>query len=81
MEVIWGVLEMKEMGEGSTGCCGALLFGKAFGRDGILWTLFSHSGSDSVSLKDLSGGAEAIGQAEIEDYWGNPQTMEGHQEH
>jgi len=47
------------MGEGSTGCCRALLGGKAFGRDGILWTLFSLS--DSVPLKDLSGSAEATG--------------------
>lgn len=50
------------MGEGSTGCCTVLLDGKAFGRDGILWTLFSLSGSDSVPLKDLSGSAEAEGR-------------------
>lgn len=50
------------MGEGSTGCCGALLAGKLFGRDGILRTLFSLSGSDSVLLKVLSGSAEATGK-------------------
>lgn len=57
----------KEAGEGSTGRCGALL--EAFGRDGIVWTLFSLSGSDSVQLKDLSDSAEATGQAGIKDYF------------
>lgn len=47
------------MGEGSTGSCGALLDWKAFGRDGILWTLFSLSASDSVPLTDLSGRTDA----------------------
>ncbi len=47
------------MGEGSTGCCRGLLDGKVFGRDGILWTLLSLSGSDSVPLMDLSGSSEA----------------------
>ena len=61
MEVIWGAFERKEMGVGSTGFCRALLDGKVFGRDGILWTLLSLSGSDSVPLKDLSSSAEATG--------------------
>lgn len=55
------------MGEGSTGCCTALLDGTAFRRDGILWTLLSLSGSVSVLLKDPSGSAEATGQAGFKD--------------
>ena len=51
------------MGEGSTGRCGALLDGNALRRDGILCTIFSLSGSDSVALRDLSGIAEATRQA------------------
>lgn len=66
MEVIWDALEREEMGDGSTGCCSALLDGKAFGKDVIFWTLFSLSGSDSVPLKDLSGSTEATGQVGIE---------------
>lgn len=68
MEVILDALENKETGQGSTGCCRALLDGKAFGKDVVLWTLFSLSGSDSVPLKDLSGSTDATGQAGIKNY-------------
>lgn len=58
VEVIWGALDRKDMGEGSTGGCWALLDG----RDGFLGGLLSGSGSDSVPLKDLSRRAEAKGR-------------------
>ena len=68
------------MGEGSTGCCKALLAGKLFGRDGILRTLFSLSGSDSVLLKVLSGSAEAKGRQGETITNKKTQTMEGHKQ-
>lgn len=68
MKAIWGALEMKETGEGSTGCGRDLRDERALGRDGILWTLFSLSGSDSVPLKEVSRSAGATGQVGIKDY-------------
>lgn len=76
MEVIWGAFERKETGEGSSGCCRALLDCKAFERDGILWILFSPTGSESEPLKDLSGSAEATGQVGIKGHDQKTQTME-----
>lgn len=74
MGFIWGVFKRNETGEGSTGCCGALLDCKAFERDGILWILLSPTGSESEPLKDLSGCAEATGQGGIKGHSQKTQT-------
>jgi len=76
VEVIRGDFERKGGGGGSTGCGRVLLEDKAFGREGILWTLLSVSGSDSVPLEDVSGSAEATGQAGIINYYQTVPTTE-----
>lgn len=75
-EVIWGALE-KEAGEGATGSWGALRGGKALDRDGILWILSSLSDSDSAPLKDVSGTAEATGQAGATGYYKSSTDYQG----
>lgn len=71
---MWDDVGREGTGRGSTGCSGVVPDVKAIGVGGILWTLVSHSGSDSVSLREVSGSAGAMGQAGITDYSQNLQT-------
>lgn len=69
MEVIWGALRKEETAGESTGCCRDLLEIEAFGMGGVLWTLLSFSGSDSLSLEEVSGSVETTGKEGITDYY------------